>query len=37
MFFTSGMQAMLTGSNVVGDKQPGYTAPILIDSTPAGV
>ena len=37
LFFTSGMQAMLTGPNVVGNKQPGYTAPILIDTTPAGV
>jgi diketogulonate reductase-like aldo/keto reductase len=37
MFFTPGMQAMLTGANAVGNKQLGYTAPVLIDSTPAGV
>lgn len=37
MFFTPGMQAMLTGSNAVGNKQTGYTAPVLIDAAPAGV
>jgi hypothetical protein len=37
IFFTAGMQAMLTGTNVVGNKQDGYTAPVLIDATPAGV
>ena len=37
LFFTPGMQAMLTGSNIVGNKQAGYTAPVLIDAAPAGV
>lgn len=37
MFFTPGMQAMQTGTNVVGDKPAAYTAPVLIDAAPAGV
>jgi aryl-alcohol dehydrogenase-like predicted oxidoreductase len=37
VFFTPGMQAMLTGVNAVGNKQPGYTAPVLIDAIPARV
>lgn len=36
-FFTAGMQAMLTGGTSVGDKPPGYHAPVLIDAKPAGV
>ena len=36
-FFTPGMQAMLTGTNVVGSKPAGYNTPVLIDATPAGV
>jgi len=30
-FFTPGMQAMLTGGAIVGDKPAGYTPPQLID------
>ncbi|HVU32690.1 MAG TPA: aldo/keto reductase [Opitutaceae bacterium] len=36
-FFTSGMQAMLTGGAIVGDKPAGYHAPVLIEAKPAGV
>jgi hypothetical protein len=36
-FFTPSMQAMQTGANIVGDKPTGYSAPVLIDATPAGV
>jgi aryl-alcohol dehydrogenase-like predicted oxidoreductase len=36
-FFTPGMQSMLTGGAVVGDKPPGYAPPQLIDAKPAGV
>ena len=36
-FFTPSMQAMQTGANIVGDKPIGYSAPVLIDATPAGV
>jgi aryl-alcohol dehydrogenase-like predicted oxidoreductase len=35
--FTPSMQAMLAGTNAVGDKPPGYCPPLMIDSTPAGV
>ena len=36
-FFTPSMQAMQTGQNVVGDKPPSYSQPLLIDARPAGV
>lgn len=36
-FFTPAMQAMQTGSNIVGDKPAGYNIPVLIDASPAGV
>jgi aryl-alcohol dehydrogenase-like predicted oxidoreductase len=36
-FFTPGMQAMITGGAVVGDKPPGYAPTQLIDAKPAGV
>lgn len=36
-FFSDSMQAMLTGGTTVGDKPAGYRAPVLIDTTPAGV
>jgi diketogulonate reductase-like aldo/keto reductase len=36
-FFTPGMQSMLTGGALVGDKPPGYAPPQLIDAKPAGV
>jgi len=36
-FFTPGMQSMLTGGAVVGDKPASYYAPVFIDAKPAGV
>jgi aryl-alcohol dehydrogenase-like predicted oxidoreductase len=36
-FFTPGMQAMMTGANIVGSKPAGYDTPVLIDAAPAGV
>jgi aryl-alcohol dehydrogenase-like predicted oxidoreductase len=36
-FFTSGMQAMLTGGAAVGDKPAGYAPPRVIDARAAGV
>ena len=36
-FFQPAMQAMLTGGAVVGDKPPGYRAPVLTDAKPAGI
>jgi aryl-alcohol dehydrogenase-like predicted oxidoreductase len=36
-FFTPGMQAMITGGAVVGDKPAGYAPGQLIDAQPAGV
>ena len=36
-FFTPAMQAMQTGTNIVGDKPAGYDTPVLIDAAPAGV
>ncbi|HWA86387.1 MAG TPA: aldo/keto reductase [Opitutus sp.] len=36
-FFAPGMQSMLTGGTVVGDKPASYHSPVLIDATPAGV
>lgn len=36
-FFTSGMQAMLTGGATVGDKPAGYASPVLIQGKPSGV
>lgn len=36
-FFTPGMQAMLTGGAVVGDKPNGYAVPTRIEGKPAGV
>lgn len=36
-FFEPGMQSMLTGGAVVGDKPASYHAPVLIDAKPAGV
>lgn len=37
MFFTPGMQAMLAGSNPVGDKPRGYAPRLLIQAAAAGV
>lgn len=36
-FFEPGMQAMITGGVTVGDKPPGYIAPVLIEGAGAGV
>ncbi len=36
-FFTPGMQAMLTGSAIVGDKPGSYYSPVKIEAKPAGV
>ena len=36
-FFSKGMQAMLTGGAVVGDKPVGYNPAITLDGKPAGV
>lgn len=37
MFFTPGMQTMLTGNHPVGDKPAGYAPPTLIRGEAAGV
>ncbi|PZD72179.1 General stress protein 69 [Acaryochloris thomasi RCC1774] len=36
-FFTPGMQAMLTGGAIVGDKPEGYYPTVKFDAKPAGV
>ena len=36
-FFAPVMQAMQTGTHIVGDKPAGYHTPVLIDAAPAGV
>lgn len=36
-FFEPGIQTMLTGGTVVGDKPASYHAPVLIEGKPAGV
>jgi len=36
-FFSPGMQSMLTGGAIVGDKPASYASPVLIEAKPAGV
>jgi len=36
-FFQAPQQAMITGGASVGDKRPGYAAPIMLDAPPSSV
>lgn len=36
-FFSAAQQAMITGGATVGDKRPGYAAPVLLDAPPNSV